>query len=396
VSVSPPDDLDLRIQRLADRLTEAGDLSDRRWREALMAVPRHLFIPGRAWASPNGPGEGYPIDRAADPGGWWEAVYSDTVIVTQFDEGNSRLNAGVGTPTSSNSAPGAVFTFLEQLWVHEHNTVLEVGTGTGWTAALLAHRLGDANVTTVEIDPEVADRADRNLKRAGYRPRLVVGDGSVGHPGGAPYDRVHVTCAVEHVPLAWVEQTRPGGVIVAPYSHGYGFGHLVRLVAIDEGAAVGRFVGPAGYMMLRSQRHATGPVDRFVRDQDKAEVSRTTVDPRSIAWESEAADLAIGARVPGCQYRTTIQDGDWTFWLFETASHSGSWAKVTYVPGRSEFEVRQCGRRRLWDEAARAYLWWLGEGRPERSRFGMTVSRNGQQIWLDHPRQVISRQIAAK
>jgi protein-L-isoaspartate O-methyltransferase len=388
-----PDDLAGRIERLADRLAESGDLADPRWRAALLAVPRHLFVPQRAWVSPNGPGEPHPVDRVADPGSWWDAVYDDTVLVTQFDDGAGEVTTGEGLPTSSNSAPGAVFAFLEQLWVHQGNRVLEIGTGTGWTAALLAHRLGAAAVTSVEIDPGVAARARENLAAAGYQPRLVVGDGADGYPEGGPYDRVHVTCAVRHIPYAWVEQTRPGGTIVTPYSTGYGFGHLVRLAVAGEGRAVGRFLGPAGYMMLRSQRPTAGPAVGAAR-HEAGERSATGIDPRSIAWESDAADIAIGALAPGCQYRLSpTGDGDgsegWIFWLLENAGHQGAWAKVVCRPGRAEFEVTQYGPRRLWDEVARAYLWWVGQGRPERGRFGITVSPGDQYVWLDHPRQAL-------
>jgi hypothetical protein len=70
---------------LIDRL---GYIADSRWREALYAVPRHLFVPAQGWASPDAiDAGGYRIDRDADPQHWWDAVYSDTVIVTQVDDG---------------------------------------------------------------------------------------------------------------------------------------------------------------------------------------------------------------------------------------------------------------------------------------------------------------------
>lgn len=98
-----------------------------------------------------------PVDRAADPERWWAAVTTDTVLVTQVDDGRGDVTAGQGSASSSNSAPGAVFPMLEQLQVHDHHRVLDIGTGTGWTAALLSWRVGAANVTTVEIDPGLAE-----------------------------------------------------------------------------------------------------------------------------------------------------------------------------------------------------------------------------------------------
>jgi protein-L-isoaspartate(D-aspartate) O-methyltransferase len=182
----------------------------------------------------------------------------------EVDDGSGDVTEGRGSASSSNSAPGAVFPMLEQLQVHDHHRVLDIGTGTGWTAALLSWRVGAANVTTVEIDPGLAEQARKNLQAAGYQPRLIVGDGAVGHRRGAPYDRIHVTFAVERVPWAWIDQTRPGGVILTPYTTGYAFGHLARLVATGHGSAVGRFPQSAGFMMMRSQRHLRGDAASFI------------------------------------------------------------------------------------------------------------------------------------
>src|SRR5216683_1115087 len=161
MDVGAPADLADLIERLADQLKDAGDLTDARWRRALQEVPRNLFVPDVVLADPNDqlPDE-YLVDRAADPERWWAAVYSDTVLVTQVDDGRGDISVGQGSASSSNSAPGSVFSMLEQLWVHDHHRVLEIGTGTGWTAALLSRRLGAANVTTVEIDPGLAEQAE--------------------------------------------------------------------------------------------------------------------------------------------------------------------------------------------------------------------------------------------
>ena len=297
-----PADLAARIERLADQLADSADLTDPRWRQALHEVPRHLFVPDVAWADPNDQEpNGYPVDRAADPERWWEAVCTDTVLVTQVDDGRGDVRAGPGNPSSSNSAPAVVFSILAQLEVHDHQRVLDIGTGTGWTAALLSWRLGAGNVTTVEIDPALAGQAQKNLQAAGYQPGLIIADGAQGHRAGARYDRVHVTCAVERVPWAWIDQTRPGGVIVAPYTPGYAFGHLARLVVTGHGTAVGRFPQSAGFMMMRSQRHLRGEPASFIHHQDEAAIFSTFLDPRTLGWESarrRAGHWRASARLP--------------------------------------------------------------------------------------------------
>ncbi|MCO6010301.1 methyltransferase domain-containing protein [Actinoallomurus purpureus] len=272
--------------------------------------------------------------------------------------------------------------------VKDHDRVLEIGTGTGWTAALLSHRIGGRNVTTIEIDPVLAERAAANLKAAGYAPRLVVGDGADGWPDGAPFDRVHVTCAVATIPYAWVEQTRPGGLILTPYSSGYGYGWLTRLVVVGDGTAVGRFPSPAGYMLMRSQRPARGAAFDWVHESDDPAESTTRLDPRHLHDDTDA-DLFICARVPGVHkrlyYDEETNSGEATFWVLDNAGHHGSWASVDYVPGKAEFLVQQHGPRRLWDEVSEAYLRWLSLGRPARDRFGLTVSPEGERVWLDDP-----------
>ncbi|MGI5269851.1 hypothetical protein ACQEUU_11935 [Nonomuraea sp. CA-218870] len=110
-------------------------------------VPRHLFIPPVALAGLGGENPRL-IDREADPRGWWDAVYSDNPIITQLDDGATDIGTAPGDSTSSCSAPGIVAQFLELLDPEPGTQVLEIGTGTGWTAALLCHLVGAANVAT--------------------------------------------------------------------------------------------------------------------------------------------------------------------------------------------------------------------------------------------------------
>lgn len=391
MSGTAPGDLGAHIERLAQSLRASGSLTERTWHDALFAVPRHLFLPAVAWAQPDRPdGGGHRIDRDHDPAAWWDAAYSETVIITQVADGAGEPGSGVGPWTSSCSAPGIVVRFLEQLSPLDHHRVLEIGTGTGWTAALLAWRVGAHNVVSVEIDAGLADRAADRLKAAGWAPRLVTGDGAAGVPDAAPYDRVHVTCGVDQVPYAWIEQTRPGGVIVCPWSPGWTFGHLTRLTVTGEGTAVGGFAGPAGFMMLRSQRRPFGAPETFTEGAEAAERSMTRLDPRTVLWDSPGAALAITGLVPGVRSQLVqAEGGGCDVWMLENRP-AGAWAMARFVPGRAEFAVEQCGDRHLWDEVEAAYLQWLSWGRPPRERFGLTVTRDGARLWLDTPDRPIS------
>jgi protein-L-isoaspartate(D-aspartate) O-methyltransferase len=379
-----PEDVGDRIERLAGYLGERGYLSSGCWRTALREVPRHLFVPARSWVSPDVvDGESYGIDRGADPARWWDAVYSDAVIVTQADDGEGDPATGKGNWTSSISAPGIVFAFLELLDVHEHHRVLEIGTGSGWTAALLAYRVGARNVTSIEIDPEMASLARSNLAGAGVRPHLILGDGAAGCPDRAPYDRVHVTCGVREIPGAWIAQARPGAVIVLPWMPGFARGHQTRLIVTGDGTAIGRFTGQAGYMMMRAQRFPDLGVDGA--DKPGADRRTTTrLDPRTVAGASAGAAVAVAARLPDVVAAPARRD-DGAFELRLRDRRGLSSAIAVFTPGGADYDVRQSGDRRLWEEAVDAYLWWVRAGCPDSDRFGMTVGLDRQSIWLDDP-----------
>lgn len=105
---------------------------------------------------------------------------------------------------------------LDRLGVRTGHRVLEIGTGTGYHAALLSHRLGDTNVYSIDIDPDLFEAVRPALDQLGYRPVLRAGDGYEGLPDGAPYAGIVATCAIDHVPPAWIRQFKRGGRIVAP------------------------------------------------------------------------------------------------------------------------------------------------------------------------------------
>ncbi|MGI5325290.1 methyltransferase domain-containing protein [Actinomadura nitritigenes] len=367
----------MTTSELVRRLRENGDLRSPEWERAMGAAPRHLFVPDRAWCTPDG--APFAIDRFADPERWREAAYADAAIVTQVDDGAGDPASGRGARTSSLSAPGVVVSFLELLAPRDHDRVLEIGTGTGWTAALLSSRLGAGRVTSVEVDERVAETAAANLREAGFAPDLVIGDGEKGVPARAPFDRVHVTCGVTALPLSWVEQTRPGGMILFPWMPSFGDGHKARLTVTGDGHAIGRFHGSADYMMLRSQRSpGFGDLDR------DGEETRTRLDPRTVTGDS---DVAIAGMLPDVLGAERIVRGRPGLVLVDEAGTS--WARCSYRAGADDFPVVQGGERRLWDEVEAAYLRWVGWGSPGRDRFGLVAGVEGQRVWLDRPSNVI-------
>ncbi|RBQ21636.1 protein-L-isoaspartate(D-aspartate) O-methyltransferase [Spongiactinospora rosea] len=375
---------DHRIDRLITALDPEGDISDS-VKAAVRAVWRDQFIPPVGLIARPQP---HLIDRDTDPDEWWDAVYSDTSIVTQLDDGATDLKTLSSGYTSSASAPSTVADLLQRLDLQAGHRVLEIGTGTGWTAALLSHLVGEQNVTSIEVDAAVAEQAAKNLSAAGHTPHLILGDGTQGAPDRAPHDRVHVTCGIRSVPYAWVEQTRPGGVIVAPWCPNFGTNHLVRLVVVPDGTAHGRFPGFASYMPLRSQRAVA---DRAAPSDECKHHFTTRVDPRTIAYAPAGADLAMAALTGLTSRSASGSDDDGELhrvWVSDPAS-AFSWAAAVWRPGAEEYKVYQVGDRPLWDEVVDAYFRWVAWGEPGRDRFGMTVTPDGQQVWLDTPEQVI-------
>jgi protein-L-isoaspartate(D-aspartate) O-methyltransferase len=385
VSTAHDRDTARRAAELAAGLRARGVLADPRWQRAISEVPRHLFAPARAWAQPAGEAE-HIIDADGDPQEWLRQVYAPaTAIITQREEARAPAASGEGTPTSSLSEPTVVAEFLELLEIRDGNKVLEIGTGSGWTAALLSHRVGEGQVTTVEVDSQVAGQAVHNLKAAGWAPRVVVGDGAAGWPAGAPYDRVHVGCGVAQIPVAWAQQCRPGAVIVLPWlPSGYN-GHQMQLRVGADGSAVGRFGGGCGYMMMRSQRTRWNS-----HHASQARTSAAQLDPREVAAGDPGLQILFAALLPGItQIGIHDSDGSFSLLLSDHDGEAGSWAACDYDSATGDCQVTQFGDRPLWEETEAAYGQWLELGAPARARFGLTVDADGQHVWLDTPSRVI-------
>lgn len=348
------------------------------WDRVFVDTPRRPYIPAVVWVD-----DDEPINRDKDPDAWADAVAADVPLVTQMDDG--AVGGGL-FPSSAASMPSLVRFMLDQLDVEPDHDVLEIGTGTGWSTALLATALTDDRVTSIEVDAHVAAHAQESLFAGGFAPTLIIGDGLRGHKEGAPYDRLIATMAVQRVPYEWVEQVKPGGVIVTPWGTAFHNSGLLRMVVGEDGTASGRFVGSVNFMWARSQRRTFDTrefVGDVIPDPDTARVRHTTTDPRPM--RDEHAEFAIGLCLPEVEQRVYFGRGDaadeYTQWL----SDGESWASVDYKPGADRFEVNENGPRNLWADVETAFEEWRNRGEPTREQHGVTVTRDGQWTWFDGP-----------
>ncbi|MBI3332701.1 MAG: protein-L-isoaspartate(D-aspartate) O-methyltransferase [Candidatus Omnitrophica bacterium] len=180
-----------RREMVAEQIEDRG-VEDRRVLKAMRTVPRHEFVPPQLQAM----------------------AYTD-----------SPLPIGEGQTISQ---PYIVATMTEMAEIQEGEKVLEIGTGSGYQAAVLAEL--KARVYTIEIRSTLARRAEATLERLGYdKVQVRVGDGYLGWPEEAPFGAILVTAAPDHVPQPLVDQLSEGGVLVIPVGSQRGLQGLRRL-----------------------------------------------------------------------------------------------------------------------------------------------------------------------
>ena len=372
-------DLDSRLDRLVGQLL-ADDAVTPGWAPTFRAVPRHLFVPDIVYRHDRdrSGNDLVPMLRTDDPDAWLDLVYSDKPIITQVDDGHPAADGTGYESTSSTSQPAIVAEMLAALDPRPGNRVLEIGTGTGWNAALLAHAVGAPAVTTIEVDPAVAAHARAALDAAHCaQVTTVVGDGALGHPDGAPYDHIVATVGVRTVPYTWIEQVRPGGRIVVPLTNEYCSPGILVLTRDAEGTASGRLGGPARFMEMRSHRIERSRTSDHTAPYDRE--STTDLHPYLVVGDRAAA-IAIGMRVPDVSW-AWVPDGELGE-LVMYAAEPRSRAILTLL-AEPPHRIRQAGPRSLWDEIVAAYRWWVDAGRPGVRDWLVTVEPHGQRVQLD-------------
>lgn len=377
------------------RLITSGVLTDPAWRDALRDMPRDTFVTDfyepthtsddqTGWLrfGPTTARPPSPTDWVVTEPDWLRAVHGNDSLVVAL---SGLDTSGRQHPVSLSPAPAAIVTMLQTLALRSGHRVLELGTGVGHTAALLAHRLGERNVTTVEIDPDLHDHAHTCLRAAGVAPRLVLGD-SAEHCDQSGYDRVLVAHHVDHVPPAWVTAVRTDGQMLLGLRGGLGAGHHVLLhhqVNPASGATelTGPFLDWTTPLPAYRRPARFRPVRR--RIDPLAGPIRVVSTALSVDQLTANTPLALFCQLhlpPGTTFAVRADaDGGHSSYLH---SPDGSWAEINHTPNRhGRHDIRWAGVTnlpRLINIAVDAHH---DLGAPSWTDLGLTASANSTRLW---------------
>ncbi|MFJ3921634.1 methyltransferase domain-containing protein [Streptomyces sp. NPDC090022] len=356
-----------------------------RWYAPLATTPRHRFVP-RWWArdtEDDGKRVWVLRDGAADPEQWLRTAYSDSTLITRVgshhadhaDPGQSLVRRSDRYQTSSSTLPSLVLLMYRSGCITDTSRVL-VTTGSGYGTALACARLGDDQVTSVDVDPYLVSAARQRLADAGHHPRLQVCDLTKTLPDGS-YDRIISTVSVPAVPVSWLEALAAGGRLVTTLSR---TGLIIVADKNDDGGATGH-VAPesAGFM---STRHGED-YDAILTDDApgwqhaRHAEGETSTGRYPLMYVPDTWDLrsTLELMLPGIEHRQhTADDGSRTVYMLH---QDGSWARATALTRHELPTVHQGGPTRLWDALDRIRTWLVVDGDLPVRGAAVTVAANG-------------------
>lgn len=246
-------------QQLADKLKRDGALRDAAVERAVRAVPRDLFSPDT------------PL----------ESAYEDHVL---------RLKDEGGVVLSTISQPAMIVEMLQQLRMAQGHRVLEIGTGSGYTTALLAALAGPGGcVVTIDLESDLVEGAQQRFAQLGLQHvHAFAQDGALGESGHAPYDRILLTVCATDIAAAWWEQLAHGGRMVLPLS----LRGVQKSIAFAEmhGVLKSESVVDCGFLMLRGSSLAD---EREERDRIRT-LAEAGAPVRTLPVEISERDLYAG------------------------------------------------------------------------------------------------------
>jgi protein-L-isoaspartate(D-aspartate) O-methyltransferase len=299
------------------------------------------------------------------PDAWIDAIYRDAPLVTLIDERNF--------PASSSSAPAAMAMMLEALMVQPGMRVLEISTGTGYNAAMLAYLVGDpALVTTIDMEESLARSAQQVLEAIIGPVRVQVGDGYNGVPLHAPYDRIIATASASTIPAAWYEQLAPDGCLVMILQGSLQKTSFLVIEKQADGRATGRFDPRYLYFIpMRSASRATNPVRRLLQQPPVQRIVQENNEKATDLFENAAFHWFLQWAVPGITMRKAkmkAKDGETLIPFVTIVNGQESTIVQPYLQG-SVWSGYERGHGGLWETVLQVYQEWVSIGRPDQSAY---------------------------
>jgi protein-L-isoaspartate(D-aspartate) O-methyltransferase len=323
---------------------------------AFRAVPRHRFVMQgfQVYDRESQQMKSYKPETT-DKEDWLKLVYQNQVLMVEM-----------GNNPSSSSEPILMAQMLAALDVKTGMRVLEIGAGTGYNAALLAEMVGETGeVVSVDNQAHLIERASAIVKESyGERVKLFTGDGYLGFPDLAPYDRIIATANPPRVPPAWIEQLRIGGKILG----NIGNGGALLLLERNESKIEGHFLDHFGFFMP------------LLNMDDQTEAWLETLDFASL--DSNDFGFFMGGVSPGLYYRfyTRENENGSEERVMEFRSGDGkSLVNLQKIGEKGRF-VKAKGEDAFLNMVVALVERWHDLGKPKRSDYRVTVEADGRQV----------------
>ncbi len=363
-------------------------------RDAVLATPRHSFVHRFRL------GDGPLQDLDAEPDQALPAIYSDQVM-RHVDEAGELL-------PSSNSQPSYVLWLLHLLGLETGQAVLEIGSGSGWLAAVMARLVGPGGrVVGIELIPGLAQQSRTDLESVGIgNVEIVTGDGAQSHAAGTPYDRAIITAATWDLPAVLFEQVADGGRILVPVELRDGSGCEVTVLRRQGAMLVAEQSVPGWFVPLLGPSQDRGEACRRLDSLPFWKAVRGTPSVRHGLPLGALPDN--GPALIAAQFRAFLGRTEPGMAVFTADAGKGRTPWQPVPPGSrpvSAFGLVDEAERSvaLWDggelvgygghaaavRLARAYARWTKLGLPGMGAFGLEVHRadaapaGSEHLWIE-------------
>ncbi len=327
---------------------------------ALRRVPRHLFIE-QYYDYRDGQFTKAVVNKEKPTDDFLILVYSDRGLMIRDLSNHSAA-----------SQPSLVALMLHYLDLKPGMRVLEIGTGSGWNAGLLAVGAGDDKlVYSIDIQDDLVEEARQHLAAVGYHAvNLLSADGANGWPHETLFNRIMATVGCPDIPLAWMDQLADDGVLLVPLKTGPVGDPLLRLQRHGN-SITGRFVAPSGFMTLQGA-FWTNSEDALVAPWDSQVDELLTSEPGTVSLPHPIdSDVLFFAYLKGMQLRSLV---DWQRMLGPDSYLLDQECGTIYVPDREHLSVKVYGdltQARRWTGLIEE---WIRLGKPRLTDFTVTVA----------------------